>query len=182
MTIDDHGQMRGITMYGADWCGDCRRAKAVFEAAGVDYDHVDLEAEPERASEAVQLSGGRKRIPVIVFGDGTVLVEPADAELEAKLGDLASTYSAVENVEAGRFELWRGDALISIATTVARGEVVTVPHVETAYAHRGAGNADRLMDALLGQLRATGRRIDPVCPFAVDYLRAHPAEHDLWAR
>ena len=47
------------------------------------------------------------------------------------------------------FELRRGGAVISFAAAVARGDVVVVPHVETAIEHRGEGNADRLMAGLL---------------------------------
>lgn len=73
-----------ITMYGADWCGDCRRAKSVFAAAGVDYDYIDLVADPDQAEVAERISG-RKNIPVIVFPDGTHLVEPSNNEIIAKL-------------------------------------------------------------------------------------------------
>ena len=73
-----------ITMFGADWCGDCRRSKALMDAAGVDYDYIDLVAEPEAAERAQALSG-RKNIPVIVFPNGDVLVEPSNDELAVKL-------------------------------------------------------------------------------------------------
>lgn len=73
-----------ITMFGADWCGDCRRSAAFFAAAGIDYDYIDLVAEPEQARRAEQISG-RKNIPVIVFPNGTVLVEPSNDQLAAAL-------------------------------------------------------------------------------------------------
>jgi len=73
-----------ITMYGAEWCSDCRRAKTVLDASGVDYDYVDLESVPDGADRAFAISG-RTNIPVILFPDGTHLVEPSDAELSAKL-------------------------------------------------------------------------------------------------
>ena len=71
-------------MFGADWCGDCRRSKALLDASGVEYDYVDVEAEREGADRAFAISG-RTNIPVILFPDGTHLVEPTDAELAAKL-------------------------------------------------------------------------------------------------
>lgn len=71
-------------MYGADWCSDCRRAKKLLDASGVDYDYIDLVAEPAQADVAEAISG-RKNIPVITFADGSHLVEPTDAELSAKL-------------------------------------------------------------------------------------------------
>ncbi len=73
-------------VYGAEWCKDCRRSKALLTRLGVDHVDVDLEAEPERAAEAEALSG-RKRIPVIHFADGLVLSEPSDADLEQALRD-----------------------------------------------------------------------------------------------
>ena len=71
-------------MFGADWCGDCRRSKALLDASGVEYDYVDVEAVREGADRAFAISG-RTNIPVILFPDGTHLVEPRDAELSAKL-------------------------------------------------------------------------------------------------
>ncbi|MDA2960671.1 MAG: glutaredoxin domain-containing protein [Actinomycetota bacterium] len=73
-----------LTVYGAEWCKDCRRTSALLAHFGVDYVHVDLEAEPDRADEARQLAG-IQRIPVVHFDDGDVLVEPSDADLTAAL-------------------------------------------------------------------------------------------------
>jgi mycoredoxin len=73
-----------ITMYGAAWCGDCRRSKAVLDASGLDYDYVDVEASKEAADAAVAISG-RTSIPVIVLPDGSHLVEPSDAELRERI-------------------------------------------------------------------------------------------------
>ena len=78
-----------ITMYGAEWCSDCRRAKTVLDASGVAYDYVDLEAVPDGADRAFAISG-RTNIPVIVFPDATHMVEPRDSELHAKLSELAA--------------------------------------------------------------------------------------------
>ena len=76
-----------ITMYGAEWCSDCRRSKALLDAKGVAYEYVDLEAVVEGADRAFAISG-RTSIPVIAFADGTHQVEPSNAELEGKLREL----------------------------------------------------------------------------------------------
>ncbi|TBN56634.1 NrdH-redoxin [Glaciihabitans arcticus] len=76
-----------ITMYGAEWCSDCRRSKALLDARGVAYEYVDLEAVTEGADRAFAISG-RTSIPVIAFADGTHQVEPSNAELEGKLREL----------------------------------------------------------------------------------------------
>lgn len=79
----------GITMYGAMWCGDCRRSKSLLDALNVDYTYVDLEEKPEAADEAQAISG-RKNIPVIVFPDGSHQVEPSDPDLHSKLVSLGA--------------------------------------------------------------------------------------------
>ena len=73
-----------ITMYGAEWCPDCRRSKKVLDKLGVNYDYVDLEADLSGADRALAISG-RTRIPVIQFADGSHLVEPSDSELQEKV-------------------------------------------------------------------------------------------------
>jgi mycoredoxin len=75
-----------ITMYGAEWCGDCRRSKALLDRRGVEYDYVDLEVVVDGADRAKAISG-RTQIPVVVFPDGTHFTEPTDAELAAKLDE-----------------------------------------------------------------------------------------------
>jgi len=73
-----------ITMYGADWCSDCRRSKALLDREGVDYDYVDVERSAGGADTAKAISG-RTSIPVIAFPDGSFQIEPSDVELLAKL-------------------------------------------------------------------------------------------------
>lgn len=73
-----------ILMFGAQWCIDCRRSKALLDREGVDYDYVDLETVEDGADRARAISG-RTNIPVIVFPDGSHLVEPSDADLKARL-------------------------------------------------------------------------------------------------
>ena len=77
-----------ITMYGADWCGDCRRSKRLLEELDVQITHIDVEADESAAAKVVEINGGAKSIPVIVFPDGTHLTEPSDNELKAKLESL----------------------------------------------------------------------------------------------
>jgi mycoredoxin len=73
-----------LTVYSADWCRDCRRTKALLDKEGVAYRLVDVEASKEAADEAMAISG-RPNIPVVVFPDGSHLVEPSDEALRARL-------------------------------------------------------------------------------------------------
>lgn len=79
-----------ITMYGADWCSDCRRSKKLLDEMDVDYEYVDLLADPDAADRAKVISG-RTSIPVIAFSDGTHFVEPSDSELREKVETLLRT-------------------------------------------------------------------------------------------
>jgi mycoredoxin len=78
-----------ITMYGADWCSDCRRSKKLLDGMGVAYEYIDVDAIEHAADEARAISG-RINIPVVTFPDGTHFVEPSDAELRAKVEALRS--------------------------------------------------------------------------------------------
>jgi mycoredoxin len=76
-------------MYGADWCGDCRRSKRYLDEHNVAYTYIDVEADLSAADKVVEINGGAKSIPVIVFDDGTHLTEPSDIALESKLEELS---------------------------------------------------------------------------------------------
>ena len=75
-----------IVMYGAEWCGDCRRSKAFLERRGVPFTYVDLEERPDEMAEVIRRNDGMRSIPVIVFDDGSHLTEPTNEALAAKLG------------------------------------------------------------------------------------------------
>jgi mycoredoxin len=83
--VDGGGKAPTIKVYGADWCGDCIRAKRVLERTGAAYEWIDVEVQAGAAAEATEHARGRKNIPVVVFPDGHVLVEPSDPELERAL-------------------------------------------------------------------------------------------------
>jgi mycoredoxin len=77
-----------IKMYGAEWCGDCRRSKRFLDSNNVSYDYVDVEADPSASDKVIEINGGQRSIPVILFPDGTHLTEPSDNDLKAKLESL----------------------------------------------------------------------------------------------
>ena len=75
-----------ITVFGAPWCPDCRRSKQFLGEQRVPYNWVDIDEDEEGRSRVQELNNGRQIIPTIVFPDGSILVEPTNAELAAKLG------------------------------------------------------------------------------------------------
>ena len=76
-----------ILLYGAQWCGDCRRSKHQLEELGVSFTYLDVENNDEYRDAAIEISG-KTSIPVIVFADGTHVVEPSNPDLSAKLREL----------------------------------------------------------------------------------------------
>jgi glutaredoxin len=73
-----------VTIYGADWCGDCRRAKRLLDAEGVPYRYLDLDL--DAAAQRLVDDAGIRSIPVIVMPSGRVLVEPSPDELASAVG------------------------------------------------------------------------------------------------
>ena len=77
--------MTGLTIFGADWCPDCRRSKRLLDRLGVPYTWRDTEHDEDALSELLDFTGGRQSIPVIVFPDGHHVTEPSDPALRREL-------------------------------------------------------------------------------------------------
>ena len=75
-----------VTVYGAYWCPDCRRAKKFLGEQFIPYKWVDIEQDKDGEMYVLQKNDGKRIIPTIVFEDDTFLVEPSNAELAKKLG------------------------------------------------------------------------------------------------
>ncbi len=80
--------MSEITMYGAEWCGDCRRSQRLLNELGVEYSYINIEEVEGAADKVVEINGGAQSIPVVMFSDGTHLTEPSDPDLRKKLESL----------------------------------------------------------------------------------------------
>jgi mycoredoxin len=80
--------MEQIKIYGTKWCPDCFRAKQVFERLKIPFTWIDIENDKQALEYVQKVNGGYQSVPTIVFPDGSVLVEPSNAELEKKLAGL----------------------------------------------------------------------------------------------
>ena len=74
-----------IVMYTTEYCSDCYRAKAFFEANQVKYLRVQLEDDHEATEFVMNINNGHRSVPTIVFPDGAILVEPSWNELKEKI-------------------------------------------------------------------------------------------------
>ena len=73
-----------IVMYATEYCSDCMRARKFFEANNIPYLRIGLEDNQEATEFVMQVNNGNRRVPTIIFPDGSVLVEPDWEELKQK--------------------------------------------------------------------------------------------------
>lgn len=73
-------------VYGTTWCPDCKRAKRFLAEHRIQYAWIDVEQDARAMKRIEEINDGKQIIPTILFEDGSVLVEPSNAELATKLG------------------------------------------------------------------------------------------------
>jgi len=73
--------------YGAPWCSDCKRTKQFLgeHRISIETAWTDIEADESAALEVEKINEGKRRIPTLVFDDGSTLVVPDNATLANKL-------------------------------------------------------------------------------------------------
>jgi glutaredoxin len=57
--------MDEITIYGTQWCGDCRRAKQFLRERKVAFKEVNIDEVPEAEELVIRVNNGLRRIPTI---------------------------------------------------------------------------------------------------------------------
>jgi mycoredoxin len=72
---------RLLKIYTTTSCGDCRLAKAVLDRAGVDYDEINIDRDPDAVATVLAINGGYTTVPTILLPSGQVLVEPSRRQL-----------------------------------------------------------------------------------------------------
>ena len=82
----EHKPADTIVVYSTVWCPDCKRAKRFFGEQRVPYVNIDIEQDAKAMAFVEKVNDGKRIIPTIVFPDGSILVEPSNAELAEKLG------------------------------------------------------------------------------------------------
>ena len=74
-----------IRMYGTVWCPDCTRTKKFLSKHNIPFEWHDIEQNKEACAYVQEVNRGCRSVPTMLFPDGSILVEPSDAELEKKL-------------------------------------------------------------------------------------------------
>lgn len=75
-----------IIIYATAWCFDCIRSRNFLRKHAVAFTWIDIDKDQEGARYVVEVNKGMRSVPTIVFEDGSILVEPTNAELGEKLG------------------------------------------------------------------------------------------------
>ena len=133
-----------ITVYGAPWCPDCKRAKQFLGEQRIPYNWVDIDQDEEGRQRVQEVNDGKQIIPTIVFEDGSLLVEPTNAELAAKLGiEAKATRNFYDLIVVGG-----GPAGLSTALYAAREGIETLI-IERSAVGGQAGVTERI-DNYLG--------------------------------
>jgi glutaredoxin 3 len=60
-----------VEMYASDWCGYCRRARALLEKKGVAFTEIDVDMIPGARAEMVARGGG-DTVPQVFIGGRAV--------------------------------------------------------------------------------------------------------------
>jgi len=87
-----------ITIYGANWCSDCRRTKKYLGEQRIHYIWRDIEVETSAGREALNfvltankqvLGVPKRKIPVVEIvenGKTDLLIEPSNTQMAERLG------------------------------------------------------------------------------------------------
>jgi thioredoxin reductase (NADPH) len=171
-----------ITVYGAHWCPDCRRSKQFLGEHQIPYRWVDIEQDKEGEQYVAQKNNGKQIIPTIEFPDHSILVEPSNAELAAKLGlKTTAKRSHYEFIVVGG-----GPAGLTAALYAAREGIETLVIERAALGGQAAAterldNVPGFADGIEGaefsdQLRRQAARFGVEMLQAQDVVRIH--SHD----
>ncbi len=77
--------MKTITLYGADWCPDCRRAKAFLKDNELEYTFIDVDLDKEATSKVEEINNGKRIIPTLMINEKSY-TNPDNMVLSAVLG------------------------------------------------------------------------------------------------
>ncbi|MFL5734244.1 MAG: FAD-dependent oxidoreductase [Chloroflexia bacterium] len=75
-----------ITIFGTEWCADCKLIKRFLGEQRVHYKWIDVDKDPEGMRYIESVQNGRHSVPTLLFPDSSTLVEPDNWRVAQKLG------------------------------------------------------------------------------------------------
>ncbi|HEX5595000.1 MAG TPA: mycoredoxin [Micromonosporaceae bacterium] len=79
-----------LVMYSTPWCGYCHRLGSQMTREGIEYEVVNIEADPAAAEFVMGVNGGNQTVPTLRFSDGSTMTNPSIIEVKQRLADLAN--------------------------------------------------------------------------------------------
>jgi len=61
--------MADITIYTTEFCGFCRRAKALLDQKGAGYNEIDVTYDPDKRAEMAARAGGNRTVPQVFIAE-----------------------------------------------------------------------------------------------------------------
>ena len=168
-----------ITVYGAYWCPDCRRSKGFLGEHQIPYNWVDIEQDQDGESYVIEKNNGKRVIPTIEFGDGSILVEPSNAQLAKKLNlktsaershyDLIVIGGGPAGLTAALYTAREGIDTLVIERAALGGQAATTQWLDNVPGfNEGISGAD-----FSGQLRLQAERFGAELLQAQDVISIH---------
>ena len=77
--------MNEIILYGADWCPDCRRAKAFLKENNIDYTFIDVDLDEAATKKVEEINKGKRIILTLIINDKSY-TNPDNIILSSVLG------------------------------------------------------------------------------------------------
>src|SRR5438105_2043496 len=155
-----------ITVYGASWCPDCKRARKFLGEQLVPYTWIDLGEHPQAQEIVERYNNGKQIIPTIVFADGSVLVEPSNAALAAKLGlqtkaqcasyDVIVVGAGPTGLTAAIYSAREGLDVLAIDRAGFGGQAAITEHVDNYPAFPEGISGAEFADRIVRQARRFG--------------------------
>jgi thioredoxin reductase (NADPH) len=118
-------EVKEIVVYGAEWCADCHRTKALLDQFEVPYTYKDIDRDPSVKEEMLALVDGSNVIPTVVFSDGSIMQEPSNDALLTKL-DLRAKNETGDVPKHDVIIIGAGPAALSAAIYTTREDIETL--------------------------------------------------------
>lgn len=83
------------------------------------------------------------------------------------------------NADDARYEAWVGPKMAGFAAYQLARDLIVFTHTEVDPAYEGQGVGAALARAALDDVRGTGRKVLPLCPFIKGWIERHREYADL---
>jgi predicted GNAT family acetyltransferase len=85
-----------------------------------------------------------------------------------------------DDAARNRYQLLVGDDEVGYIEYDRVGTTsILIKHTEVRQGHEGKGYGSRLVQSAFDRIRDEGRTAIPICPYALSWVRKHPAYHSV---